>query len=102
MTGTVCGLMKAVERPLKNRREKANTKCCAYVSDARIVFSVSLGRMAAHTGQELTMDDFMNSDHEFSPNTKDITSPDSPTPLQADETGAYAIPEPGIKKTREY
>ncbi len=64
--------------------------------------ATSLGRMAAHTGQELTMDDFMNSDHEFSPNTKDIISSDSPTPLPADEKGAYAIPEPGIKKTREY
>ena len=64
--------------------------------------ATSLGRMAAHTGQELTMDDFMNSDHEFSPNTKNITSPDSEPPLKADANGAYAIPEPGIKKTREY
>lgn len=64
--------------------------------------ATSLGRMAAHTGQELEMDDFMNSDHEFSPNTKNITSPDSDTPLKADDKGAYAIPEPGVKKTREY
>ncbi len=61
----------------------------------------SLGRKAAHTGQEITLEDFLNSDHEYSPDADKFTM-DSPAPLLADATGKYPIPEPGIKRDREY
>lgn len=61
----------------------------------------SMGRAAAHIGQEVTYDDMLNSDHEFAPNVDHITSKDSPAPLQPDEKGIYPQPQPG-KKKREY
>jgi predicted dehydrogenase len=61
----------------------------------------SMGRMAAHTGQEITYDQILNSDHEFAPDLDKLTN-DSPAPLQADADGKYPIPMPGIKKSREY
>jgi predicted dehydrogenase len=60
----------------------------------------SMGRMAAHTGQVVTYEQILNSDHEFAPDVDKFTE-ESPAPLQADENGKYPIPEPGIK-TREY
>ena len=42
--------------------------------------------MAAHTGQIITLDQMMN----------------CPAPLQLGPDGKYPIPEPGIKKDREY
>jgi hypothetical protein len=32
----------------------------------------------------------------------EVTGPDSPPPVRADEKGKYPVPEPGIKKDREY
>jgi hypothetical protein len=61
----------------------------------------SLGRMAAHTGQEITYDQILNSDHEFAPGLDKMTS-NSPAPLKAGPDGKYPIPRPGITKTREY
>lgn len=61
----------------------------------------SMGRMAAHTGQEITYEQILNSDHEFAPDLDKLTN-DSPAPLQADADGKYPIPMPGIKKDREY
>jgi predicted dehydrogenase len=61
----------------------------------------AMGRMAAHTGQDITRDQILNSDHEFAPNADQLTL-ESESPLKADESGRYSIPEPGIKKTREY
>ena len=61
----------------------------------------SMGRMAAHTGQIVTFDDILNSDHEFAPNVDKLTL-DSDAPLQAGADGSYPVPEPGIKKRREY
>lgn len=61
----------------------------------------SLGRMAAHTGQEVTYEDILNSDHEMAPGLDKIDE-DSPAPLEADENGMYPQPMPGIKKDREY
>jgi predicted dehydrogenase len=60
----------------------------------------SMGRMAAHTGQEITFDQMLNSDHEFAPGIDKINY-DSPAPLQPDAKGMYPKPEPG-RKTREY
>jgi predicted dehydrogenase len=61
----------------------------------------SMGRMAAHTGQEITYEQMLNSTHEFAPDADKWTM-DSPPPLLADANGHYPIPEPGIKKDREY
>jgi len=61
----------------------------------------SMGRKAAHTGQEITFEDMLNSDHEYAPGADKFTM-DSPAPLQADANGRYPRPEPGLKKDREY
>ena len=61
----------------------------------------SMGRMAAHTGQVVTFDDILNSDHEFAPDLDKLTMA-SAAPLQAGADGLYPVPEPGIKKRREY
>ncbi len=61
----------------------------------------SLGRMAAHTAREKTLDDFLNSDHEYAPEVDKLTM-DSPPPLQSDEDGRYPIPMPGLITKREY
>ena len=61
----------------------------------------SMGRMAAHTGQIVTFDQMLNHPHEFAPDVDKLTL-DGPAPLQAGSDGRYPIPEPGIKKDREY
>jgi predicted dehydrogenase len=61
----------------------------------------SLGRKAAHTGQEITFEEMLNSDHEYAPGADEFTM-ESPAPLQADSNGRYPVPEPGIKKAREF
>ena len=61
----------------------------------------SMGRMAAHTGQEITYDQILNSDHEFAPNADRLTV-DGPAPLQLGPDGTYPVPEPGRKKDRAY
>jgi predicted dehydrogenase len=61
----------------------------------------SMGRMAAHTGQEITLEQMMNHDHEFAPEIEKLTL-ESESPLKADETGRYPIPLPGLEKSREY
>ena len=61
----------------------------------------SLGRMAAHTGQEVTYDEILNSDHEFAPEVDKLTM-NSPAPLKAGSDGKYPVPMPGITKQREY
>ena len=42
----------------------------------------SLGRKAAHTGREITLEDMLNSDHEYAPDADKWTM-DSPPPLKA-------------------
>jgi predicted dehydrogenase len=61
----------------------------------------SMGRMAAHTGQVVTYDEILNSDHEFAPDLEKLTM-NSPAPVQAGPDGKYPIPVPGVKKKREY
>src|SRR5688572_21225673 len=61
----------------------------------------SMGRMAAHTGQEVTFEDMLNCDHEMAPGLDKITS-DSPAPLVADKDGKYPVPQPGFVTKREY
>ncbi len=59
----------------------------------------SMGRMAAHTGQEITYDEMLNCEHDFAPNLMTLTS-SSPAPLQPDANGLYPIPMPGRLTTK--
>jgi predicted dehydrogenase len=61
----------------------------------------NMGRMAAHTGQEITYEDMLNCEHEFAPDVDKLTM-DSPAPLKAGPDGSYPKPMPGITKKREY
>jgi predicted dehydrogenase len=61
----------------------------------------SMGRMAAHTGQEISFEDMLNCEHEFAPGVDKLTMT-SPAPLVAGADGKYPIPMPGITKKREY
>jgi predicted dehydrogenase len=61
----------------------------------------SMGRMAAHTGREITFDQMLNCEHEMAPGLDKLTM-DSPAPLIADANGRYPVPQPGIVTTREY
>ena len=61
----------------------------------------SMGRMAAHTGQEITFEEMLNSKHEFAPGVDRFTMA-SPAPVRADADGKYPAPNPGITREREY
>jgi predicted dehydrogenase len=61
----------------------------------------SMGRMAAHTGQEITYEDILNGEHEFAPTVDQLTM-DSAAPVPAGPDGKYPMPMPGITKKREY
>ena len=61
----------------------------------------NMGRMAAHTGQEISFDDTLNHQQEYAPGCDKWTF-DSPPPVVADKDGKYPMPQPGIKKDREY
>ncbi|RMF87576.1 MAG: gfo/Idh/MocA family oxidoreductase, partial [Planctomycetota bacterium] len=61
----------------------------------------SLGRFAAHTGQEVKLEELLNSDVEYAPNADKFTM-DSPPPVKSDAEGKYPIPQPGLKPDREY
>ena len=62
----------------------------------------SMGRMAAHTGREITLEQFMNHDHEFGPGIDKLVDENSTPPLVANATGQYPIPAPGVVTDREY
>ena len=61
----------------------------------------AMGRMAAHTGQQISYEDMLNCPHEFAPNVDKLTF-DSPAPLQLGTNGKYPVPMPGITTEREY
>jgi predicted dehydrogenase len=61
----------------------------------------SMGRMAAHTGQEITYEEMLNCEHEFAPDVGALTAA-SPAPLPPDADGRYAVPRPGQIGKREY
>ena len=61
----------------------------------------SMGRMAAHTGQEITFDQMLNHSHEYAPGVDKLTM-DSPSPLMPNSSGKYPVPQPGVIKNREY
>lgn len=61
----------------------------------------SMGRMAAHTGQIVTYDEILNSQHEFAPGIDQMTM-GSQAPLQLGPSGTYPIPQPGVVTEREF
>jgi len=61
----------------------------------------SMGRMAAHTGQEITYEQILNCPHEMAPGLDKLTM-DSPAPLRPNSEGRYPVPQPGIVKDQEY
>jgi predicted dehydrogenase len=61
----------------------------------------SMGRMAAHTGRIVELDEILNSDHEFAPNVEKLSFA-GPAPLPPDADGKYPVPQPGIVTQREY
>jgi predicted dehydrogenase len=61
----------------------------------------SMGRMAAHTGQEITYDEMLNHPDAYAAEADKFTM-DSPPPLRSAADGTYPIPMPGILKTHEY
>ncbi len=60
-----------------------------------------MGRMAAHTGQEITYDQILNCEHEFAPNADKLTLDGEP-PVKPDEKGKYPVPLPGLCTDSEY
>ncbi len=63
--------------------------------------AASMGRMACHTGQIIKWDQMLNCDHEFAPNLDQLTLT-SDAPIMPDQDGKYPVPEPGIKRKREF
>lgn len=61
----------------------------------------SMGRMAAHTGQEIKFEDMLNCSHEFAPGLDQLTA-STPAPLQPGKDGKYPKPIPGVTVAREY
>ncbi len=61
----------------------------------------SMGRMAAHTGQEISFEDMLNCDMEYGPGVDKLTM-ESPAPLCGDKDGNYPKPMPGISRKYEY
>lgn len=61
----------------------------------------SMGRMAAHTGREITFEQMLNCEHEFAPTVDQLTM-SGPAPVKADENGNYPMPQPGLKTKTEY
>ena len=61
----------------------------------------SLGRIAAHTGQEWTYEDALNSPYELAPEVDKLTM-ESSAPILANAQGKYPVPMPGLNKDREY
>ncbi|MCC7476741.1 MAG: Gfo/Idh/MocA family oxidoreductase [Pirellulales bacterium] len=61
----------------------------------------NMGRMAAHTGQEVSYEQIFNSKHEMAPGLADF-APGAPAPVTPDKHGKYPVPTPGVNREREY
>jgi hypothetical protein len=61
----------------------------------------SMGRMAAHTGQEINYEQMLHHPDEYAPGVDKLTL-DSPPPLRSSPEGAYPVPRPGIVTGHEY
>lgn len=61
----------------------------------------NMGRMAAHTGREITFQQMLECKHEFAPGLAELTN-ESAAPVMPDGMGRYPVPQPGIVTDREY
>jgi predicted dehydrogenase len=61
----------------------------------------NMGRMAAHTGQEITYQQILDCPHVMAPGVAEFVK-DSPAPVIADKDGKYPVPTPGVTVDREY
>ena len=61
----------------------------------------SMGRMAAHTGQEITYKQMVDCKHEMAPGVADFAKTKE-APLKPNAEGRYAVPEPGKNRRQEY
>jgi predicted dehydrogenase len=61
----------------------------------------AMGRAAAHTGQEITLQQMLDGGQEFAPGVDALTM-DGPAPVLAGPDGRYPAPMPGQKGLREY
>ncbi|MGB3968504.1 MAG: gfo/Idh/MocA family oxidoreductase, partial [Planctomycetota bacterium] len=61
----------------------------------------AMGRMAAHTGRQISQELMLNGEHEFAPAVDQLTL-ESPAPVPAAPDGSYPVPMPGQKGLREY
>ena len=71
--------------------------------DAGVMTSLvtAMGRAAAHTGQEITLQQMLDGGQEFAPRVDTLTM-DGPAPVLAGPDGRYPTPMPGQKGLREY
>ena len=87
-----------MQRPsMMNRPPSAKMYSTEYESK----FWSTYGLPSALSGQEITFEQMLNSDHEFAPEVETLT-PDSPAPLKKGEDGKYPVPNPTAGRTREY
>ena len=56
-----------------------------------------MGRIATHTGQEITWDQVMKSEFQFVADIDNMTF-DTPAPIHEGPDGLYPAPQPGITK----
>ena len=61
----------------------------------------NMGRMAAHTGQEITYDQIVECPHDMAPGVAEFTI-NGPAPVMPDSEGRYAVPTPGVDLEHEY
>jgi predicted dehydrogenase len=71
---------------------------CKRGAEASLV--TAMGRMAAHTGRVVTLEEMLACDHEFAPDVDKLTM-EAPAPLQLGSDGKYPVPQPG-KLKREF
>jgi predicted dehydrogenase len=86
----------ALQDAIRNNKQHNECERGVYAS-----LVTSMGRMAAHSGQEITLDEILNHDHDYAPNADKLT-PEGPAPLIADAQGRYPKPQPGQYGNREY
>jgi hypothetical protein len=60
-----------------------------------------MARFAAHTGQEVSYEEFLEHPHEMAPGLDQFTET-STAPLRPGPDGRYPAPQPGILRDREY
>jgi predicted dehydrogenase len=61
----------------------------------------NMGRMAAHTGQEITYEQMLDCPHELAPGVADFVIGGT-APVMPDVDGKYPVPLPGVNLDQEY